>query len=326
MKNDKEKNIQSAKRDMEKFMKKISAQNFDSEEEMQSFMNNLMGKKYEETFSEEAKDWDDMTPQEQAENLIDQAHAASSQADIVRLAEKAIEIDPDCAEAYQMIADHTAKDAESAKPWFKKAMEAARRTIGKEAFEEYRGHFWGFHETRPYMRAKESYASMLIYTKKIAEGVAEYKEMLELNPNDNQGVRYVYGAHLVALKRYEEFEELLEMFPDEGGASWLFNKALYVFATKGVGQSAVTALLKAHEANVHVLPILAGKVDMSSAPPYYSPGDENEAQYYAREHATAWMEVPDALNFAFTVFGSGLKKSRIRSRNRKVKTMKRRKK
>jgi hypothetical protein len=92
-----------------------------------------------------------------------------------------------------------------------------------------------------------------------------------------------------------------------------------------VSQAAVSALLKAHESNENVFPVLVGKIDLSPVtPPYYSPGDENEAQHYVRENARAWMNVPNALGFAASVYGDGLKKRRIRSRNRKVKTKRRR--
>ncbi len=325
MKDDKSKDLQSAKRDIEKFMKKISEQNFESEEEMQAFLNNTIGKKYEEVFPEENKNWEDMSPQEQALDLVDQAQSAQSRDEIIKLAEKAIKIDSDCSEAYQLLGDYKATDAASATPWYKKAMEAARRTIGEENFEEYRGHFWGFHETRPYMRAKQSYAETLVYADKDEEAATQYKEILELNPNDNQGVRYTYGSNLISLGRFEDYEALLEMFPDEAGASWLFNKALYTFLKKGASQASVSALLKAHESNENVLPILSGKVDMSPmTPSYYSPGDENEAQYYVRENAKAWMKFPKALQFSAAVYGDGLKRRRIRSRNRKVKTKRRR--
>jgi hypothetical protein len=100
---------------------------------------------------------------------------------------------------------------------------------------------------------------------------------------------------------------------------------LLTFLKKGASQASVSALLKAHESNENVLPILSGKVDMSPmTPSYYSPGDENEAQYYVRENAKAWMKFPKALQFSAAVYGDGLKRRRIRSRNRKVKTKRRR--
>ncbi len=325
MKNDKDKMFRSAQHDMEKFMKKISEQNFENEEEMQAFMNTTMGKKYEDVFPEDNKNWEDMSPQEQAIDLVEQSQSSQTKTEAIGLAEKAIEIDPDCAEAYQILGDYKAIDAQSAAPWYKKAMDAAKRTIGEKNFEEYKGHFWGFHETRPFMRAKQSYADTLVYSEKNEEAVAQYKEMLELNPGDNQGVRYAYGANLISLNQFEDYEALLEMFPDEGGAAWLFNKALYTFATKGMSQASVSTLLKAHQSNENVLPILAGKVDLStSQPSYYSPGDDNEAQHYVRENANAWMSVPNAIGFVAAVYGEGLKKRRIRSRNRKVKTNRRR--
>src|SRR2546421_12928373 len=48
------------------------------------------------------------------------------------------------------------------------------------------GHFWGFLETRPYMRARAGLASTLLQLGDIDSALAHYRDMLKLIPNDNQ--------------------------------------------------------------------------------------------------------------------------------------------
>jgi tetratricopeptide (TPR) repeat protein len=69
--------------------------------------------------------------------------------------------------------------------------------LGPQGFKEYRGHFWGFHETRPYMRARAGLAATLAQLGDADGAIGHYREMLKLNRNDNQGIRYLLAAALM---------------------------------------------------------------------------------------------------------------------------------
>jgi len=65
----------------------------------------------------------------------------------------------------------------------------AEKNLGAD-FKEFKGHFWGFHETRPYMRARGNLAQLLVSEGRFDEAITEHEAMLELNLGNNQGVRY----------------------------------------------------------------------------------------------------------------------------------------
>ena len=90
------------------------------------------------------------TPLDRAQEVMYQAFEAAG-AEQVRLARKALEISPDCADAHVLLAEH-AETAEEARKHFEQGVAAGERVLGKQAFEEYVGQFWGVLETRPYMR------------------------------------------------------------------------------------------------------------------------------------------------------------------------------
>lgn len=73
------------------------------------------------------------------------------------LANKALSLDPDCADALVLLAEQ-AMHANEAMDLYERAMRAGERKLGEEFFEENRGHFWGIFETRGYMRARFGYA------------------------------------------------------------------------------------------------------------------------------------------------------------------------
>lgn len=129
------------------------------------------------------------------------------------LAREALEVWPDCAAAYTLLASR-ALDPESAGRFYELGVAAGERAIGPEAFAEAAeaGHFWGWLETRPYMRARQGLADNLAERKRFAEAAEHFREMLRLNPGDNQGVRHSLVNLLIALDRDEEAWQLADLY------------------------------------------------------------------------------------------------------------------
>jgi len=97
------------------------------------------------------------------------------------LARKALTISPLCADAYNLLADE-AKTPEEARDLYIRGVEAGQLALGPEGLEEFDGHFWGFLETRPYMRARAGLASVLWRTGRHRDAIGHYRAMLKLNP------------------------------------------------------------------------------------------------------------------------------------------------
>ncbi len=230
------------------------------------------------------------------ELLYDAYEAKPTQAK--RLIARALKLDPENADAHNFLASLTS-DPAKALACYEKAMVAGRAAIGEKEFKKLKGHFWGFFETRPYMRAKAGYADTLYTLGRVEESLQQYGEAIELNPSDNQGLRFRYAALLVQHDWSVAYEKLHRRYGDEGSALWLFTYALYRFKKEGASRAARTALQQAHGQNPHVLPYLTGEVPLpNELPEYYSPGQESEAAIYLHEAATAWAECSDAVEWA----------------------------
>src|SRR5947209_27138 len=65
------------------------------------------------------------------------------------------------------------------------------------------------------------------------EAVGHLQDMLRLNPNDNQGVRYTLAGFLLFLDRDDDLARLLRQYPDEASAAWAYTKALLAFRQQG---------------------------------------------------------------------------------------------
>ncbi len=127
---------------------------------------------------------------EAAQALCYEAMEAGGDARAADLCRQALEIDPDSCDALTMLAQVEAGTAGDLIDRLQGAVEAGERSLGTKAFAADRGHFWGLLETRPYMRARAWLADELRGVGRLDEAVAHWRAMLDLNPADNQGVRY----------------------------------------------------------------------------------------------------------------------------------------
>jgi tetratricopeptide (TPR) repeat protein len=235
------------------------------------------------------------TPQERAEELIDQAWEARGRRSVL-LAREALEIWPDCADAYNLLAGR-APGSEAAAELFTRALAAAERALGPEAFEK-AGHFWGLLGTRPYMRALEGLAESLVELKRFAEAAGHLREMLRLNPDDNQGARYSLASLLIALDQDGEAEELLDRYGEDSSALLAFPRALLRFRRQGDSFEARKYLKRALQANRFVPGLLfLYDLGLPPLPPTYSPGDEDEAVVCADLSRETWRNTPGALDW-----------------------------
>lgn len=287
--------------DTARLMEFIQNQNFGSLEEINEFLNkNLTGKRIDEVIMEPAPS---TTNQQKADDLMYEAYD-STPAKGKKLANEALKLDPENVRALNLLAD-LAPDAKSALKLFQKAMESGKKQLGESYFKENRGHFWGLVETRPYMTARFSFAQCLAALDWKEEAIKELNEMLELNPSDNQGVRYFLASLLLFNRDYKHFAALFEKFKDEESTFWKYNYALYLFATEGATPKANKALLEAYDENPHVVDFMTQRKQMNPNPPeYYSPGDENEAAYYLMDNFRAWVNVGNTLDWVFSMVDS----------------------
>lgn len=214
----------------------------------------------------------------------------------IQLAHQALELSADCADAYVMLAEEEAENAEEAYEFYKKGVEAGERTLGQEYFAENKGHFWGLLETRPYMRARQGMAECLGLLGHAEETLNHYQEMLELNPNDNQGIRYLLLTQLMVLGRGQAAQNLIDRYRDDGSACWAYWQALLTYQNLGPTPQADAKLRKAIKINRHVPAYLTGRKEIpEELPEYIGLGDENEAIDYVVDSFGVWWQTRGAV-------------------------------
>ncbi len=223
------------------------------------------------------------------------AMANSNAKQAEQLCEQALAINPDCVDALAILAEIKCEITRDYVEEMRKVIEAGRRDLGPKFFKDYHGEFWGFIETRPFMRAMATLAFELLAwgtPERIDEAVTIFEEMIELNPNDNQGVRDWLGGCYLRRKRYTEASALFERYKDDWLAAPAWSRVLLAHVT-GDETEAKRLLAEARERNPHVEAYLNGKKRIPrKRAPMYSPGDETEAVYCADMLYPAWKAHP----------------------------------
>jgi len=235
---------------------------------------------------------------DEAQEIMYDAWEAPTRRRAVALAKKALAVSADCADAYNLLAEEMAESLEEAIDLYRKGVEAGERTLGKKAFKEDVGYFWGLLETRPYMRARAGLAQSLWEAGQREEAVEHYWDLLRLNPNDNQGIRDLLMPCLIELGRDEDAEKLFKQYEEDGMAVWMYSRALLDFRKYGDSQIADKSFKAALDENEHVPSYLLGRKKMPrTLPDYYGFGDDNEAVFYAHGNKAAWKATSGALEW-----------------------------
>jgi len=270
----------------------IARQEFKNLEEAEAFFNslNLTGMSLDDLPKV------DLTAEEQAQDLVHEAYDLAP-AKAKKNVEKALELDPNCIEAYEYLASRE-KALEISLVFCDKGIAIGRKKFGGKFLKENKGIFWGIHETRPFMRCLYNKAEWLITDGKMVEAVEIMEEMLQLNEGDNLGVRFPLMSALIVLGETEKFKKYDKMFADDKySAAMLYSRALFAFKTEGDSANTRKKLDQAAKANPFVIQrLFDGNINHAGLDAYRM-GSPEEAEIYVLHSGLAWHKTEGAMRW-----------------------------
>lgn len=148
------------------------------------------------------------------------------------------------------------------------------------------------------MRAREGLALALWAVGDSDAAIIHFQEMLALNPNDNQGVRYALLALLQEAQDDESLRKLLKRYKDDASAQWFYTQALVTYRQYKGGIRANKKLSAALAYNPFVPQYLLGRKRLPKHhPSTISFGNEDEAVDYVAGALPFWYDTPGALDW-----------------------------
>lgn len=262
---------------MEKFHRTLAAlmrdKKFGSVEETNDYLQTLLKSGELQRLIDEEPD----SPREKALDLAVRAMEEPNSRKARSFAQKALALDPDCVDALVLLAQMDRLNEGGYIDRLRSAVAAGERSLGESYFAEYKGHFWGHVESRPYMRARFELALTLHGAGKFEEACVEFEALLELNPQDNQGARY-YLLGLYLAQDLHAADRLLESYPDDSSPAFLWGRVFRALIA-GDRTRAKEQMPEAFESNPFVLETLLGFRKARFQGPEYEMGSEEEADY-----------------------------------------------
>lgn len=169
---------------------------------------------------------------------------------------RVLAIDPHHADAHNHlgIASLDAKKPKIAERHFRAAIDGGARHVTRDGARV----AWNVLENRPYLRGLGNLALALAAQRQWAEAHGIHRQMLQLNPNDNQGVRWLIGVELLHLGddrgAIDAFKRCAE---EEVGCA--FGLALARLRAFGPSADIGEPLLAGFAENRYVAPMLLGE-------------------------------------------------------------------
>ncbi|MDH2997692.1 hypothetical protein A1D22_08180 [Pasteurellaceae bacterium LFhippo2] len=215
------------------------------------------------------------------------------------LLQKALKKSPLCADAYVMYVESLGFYTYGTLLILKVALFVAEQAL-IEPLSSFKGSFWLDSDTRPYMRTKRAVAKCLWEIGFYQDAIDEYEELLEINPNDNQGIRYELATHYLELERLIPLKNLLKNYEDDDRCFWYYSKALLAYKEKS--KTADKLALKAIHSNSYVLDyLLEGRKRTDDEIAECETNDEIEASAYIDYNLLNWLRMPDAVEWLIEI-------------------------
>jgi tetratricopeptide (TPR) repeat protein len=156
---------------------------------------------------------------------------------------------------------------------------------------------WAVLENRPGLRCLERLSLLLRDLEDKDAGRALAARVLQLNPNDNQGLRATVINDLLALGRNDEAVALAGRYPEDFLAETLYGAALARFrrGDADAGEALLTAIRRLPEVPRYLLK--PGLKAPKLHPAGMRIGGRDQAWLYAQDAGPLWRETPGALDW-----------------------------
>jgi len=231
---------------------------------------------------------------EEAQELAYDAMEARTEAQAKRLAKRALAKDPDCIDALLTLAGIEANSPKQMIEQLQRAVSAGERSLGARFFKENKGDFWGLLETRSYMRARQLLAETFSEAGLHQDAISHYEAMLELNPNDNQGVREPLLGLCLQTGNSEGARKLLKRYEHDASAAFAWGRVLERILASDL-DGAAASLKTARKGNRFVELLMTAQQPLPvEMPDFYAMGSAEEAILSFSSLAEAWTAHPQA--------------------------------
>lgn len=278
------------------FTRRLAADIFKKPQDFTALLEERFLESNLETILAEARrdNWNDV---EEAQELMFQAMCLSAETDaeeISALARRALELDPDNADAGLLLAGDETDDLEIIIPRLRDVVVRAEKGIAAELLEDFAGRLWAYAPARPYLRSRLALLGALQEDGKWQEASAEGEVFQRLAGTDDLGLEEELVALHLAAGNTRAARDLLKNAQGINGCvrDWATLLEQILSNNKAAAKKGLKKVLAR---NPHVPDYLFGDTELPEDLPQVSAtGTREEAMHCAIIMAVAWDVHPEA--------------------------------
>ena len=212
-----------------------------------------------------------------------------------RCAERALEANALCVQAYCILGSLEEPGSDSQVDLYQRAVYAGMTLLGAKARKATVG---AYPEARSLARALFGLGQAFIAADMMHEAIETFDSAIHIDKDDGFHARYQLARCLLQTGQTAHLTRLLKAYGDDKSSVWLWTLALTSFKLDADVALRDGALEDALDANPYLAGYLIGKRRWDGATPLtYRPGDEAEAAWYAAQFQRFWTARPAALQW-----------------------------
>ena len=126
--------------------------------------------------------------------------------------------------------------------------------------------------------------------------MALYEKALELNPGDNQALRYILMTVYLEQNQLEKCDALFKQYDEEGTVFFRYARVLLSYVREGDSAGSCSLKQEARSYNNYVPRLFSGRMKMPKAQPaVFGLGSKDEAVLYVFDNLDLWRNTPGAI-------------------------------
>ncbi|MEZ2604486.1 hypothetical protein [Kluyvera intermedia] len=146
------------------------------------------------------------------------------------------------------------------------------------------------------MRAKAALADALWESGNFYPAIDHCREMLTLNPNDNQGIRHLLAGYYLELEMVDELALLLDDYSEDMRPYLQYTRALLAYRQSSPDADDIAKV--AIDSNRHIPSLLSKcRLQPKSNSGYITLGEMDEAIDYVNNNIKPWIRTPGAIDW-----------------------------
>ncbi len=236
---------------------------------------------------------DEEIPLSPAEQLVDEAWDANRRWRRLELARQALDLDPNCVDAYMLLAHDARTHGMDPLESYAQAVAAGERALGADELGAARKHgdLWANPDSEAYRKARYYTAITLADRGQRDAAIDELRQLMQLDARDTMRAHVLLLPLLMHEDRDTEADELAARYASDPNTNWEVANGLRMFQRQGDTLFARRSLARAFKVIPELIPYFEGE----KRAPEDLPVDDDIDTIYDPAFAasmTAWLQQP----------------------------------